>query len=177
VKILAQPRAFSQGDPSWGVETHAIMIQGDDLERREDVQISAGGVLYRRNGHHVQVCLISKKGGRVWALPKGRLDDGESPEQTAKREILEETGHLAEVHEKIDEISYYFHWKENNTLYHKIVSYYLMPLVRENEAERDGEADAVAWMSMGEAYRRLSYLNEKEIMRKAQRLLKTEGAS
>lgn len=147
----------------------------DDLQGREAVQRSAGGVVYKKDGGALKVCLISKRGGHVWALPKGRVNEGETPEQAACREVLEETGHRADVGERIDEIDYYFYWKENRTLYHKLVSFYLMPLVEESVRERDGEADAVGWFTMGEAWRKLSYLNEKEILRQAQRILRLSG--
>jgi len=148
------------------------MPDASDDGRKRDVQVSAGGVLYRRRGDAVQVCLIAKRGGRVWALPKGRVDNGETPSQTAQREVLEETGHLSEARDHLDDIKYYFYWKDNNTLYHKVVSFYLMPLVRENERERDQEADAVAWFNIGDAFRRITYLNEKDILRKAHRIIR-----
>lgn len=148
----------------------------EDPEAREAIQRSAGGVLYKKEGGSLKVCLIAKRGGIVWALPKGRVNEGETPEGAALREVLEETGHLAEIGERIDEIDYYFYWKENRTLYHKLVSFFLMPLVREGAGPRDGEADAVGWFTMGEAWRKLSYLNEKEILRQAQRILRTANA-
>lgn len=148
----------------------------EDLQGLEAVQRSAGGVVYKKDGPSLKVCLISKRGGHVWALPKGRVNEGETPEDAARREVLEETGHEAEVGERIDEIDYYFYWKENRTLYHKLVSFYLMPLVAESVGERDGEADAVGWFSLGEAWRKLSYLNEKEILRQAQRILRMSNA-
>jgi 8-oxo-dGTP diphosphatase len=141
-------------------------------DRKEEIQMSAGGVLYKKEGNIMKVCLIAKKGKRVWALPKGRVDPGETPEETAKREVLEETGHLARVTEKIDQIDYFFYWKDANTLYHKIVYFYLMPLVTEGSKAKDSEADAVAWFTLGEAYKKLTYINEKEIIRQAQRILK-----
>lgn len=147
------------------------MAEDTRKHRREDVQISAGGVVFRRHGGSVQVCLIAKRGGRVWALPKGRRDADETSEQTARREVLEETGHLADVLDMIDEIRYVFYWKDNDTLYRKAVSFFLMPLVEENARERDQEADAVAWLDLAEAYRRITYLNEKEIIRKAEQLI------
>jgi len=144
----------------------------ESLDRKEEIQMSAGGVLYKKEGAIIKVCLIAKKGKKVWALPKGRVDPGETPEMTAQREVLEETGHLARVTEKIDQIDYFFYWKDANTLYHKIVHFYLMPLVAEESVVKDSEADAVAWFTLGEAYKKLTYLNEKEIIRQAQRILK-----
>lgn len=141
------------------------------MEEREERQISAGGVVYKKEGHKFKVCIISKKNKRIWALPKGRLNPGENPIDTAKREISEETGHLTEVREKIDEINYYFYWKEASTLYHKTVYFFLMPLVEENYCIRDNEADEVIWVTLGEAYKKLTYINEKEVLKKAQKIL------
>lgn len=147
-----------------------------DQEGREALQHSAGGVVYKKEGGALKVCLISKRGGAVWALPKGRVNPGETPEEAAVREILEETGHLASVALRLDEIDYDFYWKENRTLYHKRVTFYLMPLEQESAGIRDDEADAVGWFPFGEALRRLSYLNEKEVLRQAQQILRTGRA-
>jgi len=157
-----------------GIETiRLIPMERPKEERQEELQVSSGGVVYKKEGSQYKVCLIAKKGGRVWALPKGRVEPGETPEETAYREVREETGFVAEVREKIDEINYYFYWKDNQTLYHKIVFFYLMPLKEEAFHGRDSEADIVRWHTLGEAYRMLTYLNEKEVMRKAQRALQT----
>lgn len=137
----------------------------------EEIQRSAGGVLYRKEGTKFRVCLIAKKRGRVWALPKGRADEGEKPEETAVREVSEETGHLGEIQGKIDEIDYHFFWKESDTFYHKFVYFYIMRLVEENVRKRDQEADAVRWVTPEEAYSMLTYINEKDVMKKAGKIL------
>lgn len=137
----------------------------------EAEQHSAGGVLYKRESGKYKVCLVAKRQGRVWALPKGRLDPGETVDQTAKREILEETGHKAEIIDVLDEITYYFFLKESQTLYHKKVTFFLMKLVQENFQERDQENDMVSWVDVGEAAKRLSYINEKKVLKKAQGLM------
>lgn len=137
----------------------------------EAEQHSAGGVVCKREGHRLRICLVSKKNGRIWALPKGRLDPGETPAQTAHREILEETGHLANVGPLIDEIHYYFFLNENQTYYHKTVTFFVMKVIEENSRPRDQEADEVAWFDFPEALRKLSYLNEKKILKKAQRMV------
>lgn len=139
-------------------------------ERKVELQVSAGGVVYKKEGSQTKICLIAKKNRRVWAIPKGRVEAGESPELTAEREIKEETGLLAKVKEKIDEIDYFFYWKDTDTLYHKIVYFYLMPVLEVDYQKKDSEADAVAWFTPGEAYKMLTYLNEKEVVRKAQKL-------
>lgn len=136
----------------------------------EDQQISAGGVLFRKSSTELNICVLVKKGGRILTLPHGRVNEGESPEETARREVLEETGHLGEVHGKIDEIVYDFFWSENKTQYHKTVTFFLMSLVQENAQTRDDEADEVIWIPLDQIQRRLSYRNEREIVRKARHL-------
>ena len=138
---------------------------------KEADQHSAGGVLYKKDSGKFKICLVSKRQGRVWALPKGRLNEGECPEQTARREILEETGHKADIVDILDEITYNFFIKETLTLYHKKVTFYLMKLLQENAQQRDEENDSVVWLDMGEAIKRLSYLNEKKVLKKAQGLM------
>src|ERR1039458_2821701 len=123
----------------------------------EAEQFSAGGVLYRHDIGKPKVCLVSKRQGRVWAFPKGRREPGESTEETAVREVLEETGHFARIVYKLDEIHYFFMLKEARTFYRKTVTFYLMQLEVENARTRDEEADAVTWFDIGEANRRLTY--------------------
>ena len=145
----------------------------DPADKRYALQQSAGGIVYKRQGQQVKVCLIAKKGGQLWALPKGRLQPGESWEGTAVREVLEETGHLATIAEYIDQIDYYFYWKDNHTLYYKLVAFFLMPVIVENHRPPDGEADRIAWFAIGDAVHRLHYQSEKNILRQAQELLRT----
>lgn len=142
------------------------------LGGQKSEQHSAGGILVKKKGNRPQICLLSKRGGRVWAFPKGRVKPGESLEQTAEREILEETGHRAQALEKLDVIEYCFFLKENQTFYQKTVTFFLMSLVEEDAQPRDDEADSVGWYDVGVAKKKLSYLNEKKTLGKAENLLK-----
>ena len=147
------------------------MLPSDATSPQHSEQISAGGVLYRQTPHGLEVCLIAKHAGRVWALPKGRLDTGESPEEAAVREVLEETGHGARIVERVGSIEYEFLWKSNNTIYHKNVTYFLMALERADAQARDSEADEVAWVALSEAARRVTHENERSIVKKARQRL------
>lgn len=173
--VAAFKRAMILDDIATDRENRNIPSKQDydsDLcpEEKEEQQISAGGVVYKKEGNKILVCLISKKNDRIWALPKGRVMPGEHIEDTARREIAEETGHLTQVTDILDEISYYFYVKEENTLYHKTVYFFLMPLLEENFCEPDGEADSIVWLPLGDAYRKLTYINEKDVLRKAQKI-------
>lgn len=149
------------------------MTASDFAPPQHSEQISAGGVLFRITPQGHEVCLIAKHAGRVWALPKGRLDTGETPQQAAVREILEETGHDARIVDRLGSIEYEFLWKSNNTHYHKIVTYFLMNLERADAQARDSEADEVAWVALAEAERRVTHENERDIVRKARQRLET----
>jgi ribonuclease HI/8-oxo-dGTP pyrophosphatase MutT (NUDIX family) len=137
---------------------------------KPEIQRSAGGVVYKKEGNKYKICLIAKKDKTIWSLPKGRVDGGEVPEETAIREIAEETGHHVRIETKIDEVNYYFFWKDNETFYHKFVYFYLMALIEENAQERDQEADAVIWVTPREAYKMVTYINEKEVIKKAAKI-------
>lgn len=139
---------------------------------KEEQQHSAGGVVYKKEGGRYKICLVAKRGGKVWALPKGRLNDGETPRETALREILEETGHRVEIIDQLDEIHYYFLVKETQTLFSKRVSFFLMKLIEQDAQPRDDENDIVSWFEFSEALRRLSYLNEKKVVKLAMGILK-----
>lgn len=136
-----------------------------------NVQHSAGGILYRRDGDHYKICIISKRNSNVWTLPKGRADGDETPEETAIREVGEETGHRGIIESKIDQINYYFYLQDQKTLFHKFVIFYLMRLEKENAVPKDNEADEVRWLPPGEAYRKVTYTNEKKVVKKARKIL------
>ncbi|MBQ7567813.1 NUDIX domain-containing protein [bacterium] len=166
-------RALELARQAMQTQTSSAASAADLPQQRFALQQSAGGVVYKRQGRQVKVCLIAKKDGQLWALPKGRLQPGESWEGTAIREILEETGHLATIADYIDQIDYYFYWKDNHTLYYKLVAFFLMPVIIENHNPPDGEADRIAWFAIGDALQLLHYQSERNILRQAKSLLRT----
>src|SRR5712691_1662446 len=95
------PRARPAGD-------HAAPV-------RTLFEISAGGVIYRRTAHGISICLIATKGGARWQLPKGKREPGESLEQTAAREVAEETGLVGEIGPRLDRIDLWFTWNDDGT--------------------------------------------------------------
>jgi ADP-ribose pyrophosphatase YjhB (NUDIX family) len=136
---------------------------------------SSGGVVYRVNENgQVEVILIAVKGGVVWALPKGHIEINETPEETAIREVREETGVEAEIVDKIGAIDYWFWWKDEDGVkrrHHKVVHFYLMKFKGGDISKHDHEVDAVAWFPIDEAIERIEYENERKLLIKARDMI------
>ncbi len=141
---------------------------------------SSGGVIYRMNGDQPEVILISHRsqGGReVWCLPKGSMEEGESLQETAVREVREETGTLGRVLEKLGEIRYQFYSKPDRKQISKTVHFYLLVYLEGDVADHDHEADEAKWFPLDEAMERLTHLNERAIFQKAADAIKAITAS
>lgn len=135
-------------------------------------QVSAGGVIYRKENSDFQVALCALGGEKkVWCLPKGLIEESETAEETALREVREETGLVGEIEGNIGDIEYWYVWRPDDTRYHKQVKFYLMRFLSGNIADHDWEVDEVRWYPIDEALRVISYKNEKEIVRKAAAML------
>jgi 8-oxo-dGTP pyrophosphatase MutT (NUDIX family) len=139
-------------------------------------EISAGGVIYRRTATGIAVCLISTKGGARWQLPKGKREPGESLEQTAAREVAEETGLVGEVGPRLDRIDLWFTWNEDGTpiRHHKLVYFYLLRYRHGSTADHDHEVDEARWFPAEEAITRLTFPNERRVVARALELLAAE---
>ena len=109
-----------------------------------------------------------KKEG-IWALPKGKIDDGESPAETALREVREETGVEGRLVEKLGDVRYVYTWDGERIF--KVVSFFLLRAGRGRigaieEAMRIEVAEA-RWLPLEEAPQLLSYGGEREMAAKA----------
>jgi len=135
-------------------------------------EFSAGGVLVRSIRGRPMVAAI-RPGGKpegVWALPKGNLDPGERPEQTALREVLEETGVEGRLVEKLGDVKYTY-TRRGGVRVFKIVSFYLLRAGRgrigEIEERMRVEVAEARWLPLEEAPRLLAYGGEREMVEKA----------
>ena len=137
------------------------------MESRTQRIVSSGGVIFRAIDGRFEIALISR--GRVWCLPKGLIEHGETAEETALREVREETGLEGVIVDKIGRINYHFY---RGKRYSKTVHFFLLQFVGGSVSDHDYEADSVKWFSTSEAVRLLTYVNERRICRKAEKILK-----
>lgn len=129
---------------------------------------SAGGAVLSRREGQAFVALIATRRGARWGLPKGTVDPGETPEQTARREVLEETGLAAEILCHLDRIEYYF--RAGAELVHKHVDFYLMRYVEGLLSPQLTEVDDVRWVELREAIAMTSFESERRVLERAHQL-------
>jgi 8-oxo-dGTP pyrophosphatase MutT (NUDIX family) len=153
-------------------------------------EISAGGVVVRRAADTWQIAVIeprkepsgsgsSDKKPRskvTLALPKGLVDSGEKPDQTALREVREETGVTATLVSKLTDIKYVYvrTWADNEKVF-KIVTFYLLRYdsgdIDDIRPEMRIEVKRALWMPLDDVVRKLAYRGEREAAKLAQQYL------
>ena len=134
-------------------------------------EFSAGGVLVRRLNGRWMVAAIRPAGkpAGLWALPKGRIDEGERGEDTALREVAEETGAHGRSLGKLGDVRYWFNWDGERIF--KVVSFFLVRYeggrLGDVPPEHRHEVAEVKWLPLEEAPTLLSYAGERDMARKA----------
>jgi 8-oxo-dGTP pyrophosphatase MutT (NUDIX family) len=138
--------------------------------RAPQEEISAGGIVFRRDGERTLVLLI-RDSYRNWGFPKGHLEAGEAPEQAALREVGEETGLAAlALHSPVETIDWEFRFRGRRI--HKVCHFFLIEATDSRTAPQHAEGiTACRWASFEQAERLISYENAREVLRQAQVLL------
>jgi 8-oxo-dGTP pyrophosphatase MutT (NUDIX family) len=135
-------------------------------------EISAGGVLVKVIRGRPMLAAIRPRGKPegLWALPKGKIDPGERPEETAVREVREETGVEGTLVEKLGDVRYTY-TRRGGTRVFKVVSFYLLRAARGRIDDIDEqmrvEVDEARWLPLEEATRLLAYGGERQMAAKA----------
>ncbi len=140
---------------------------------------SAGGMVYRQKeegrrkkeeGKPVEWLICKHSGYHKWVLPKGIVEEGEDPKETAVREVEEETGVKAEIVKKImPEVRYKY--MKRGILVDKKAEFYLMKYVSGNIKDHSWEMEDVKWAAGEEALKLLAFETERKVLRQAVRLL------
>jgi 8-oxo-dGTP diphosphatase len=128
-------------------------------DQPHDLIRAAGGVLFRtsRRGRD-KVAVVYREARGDWTFPKGKLDEGESFEEAALREVVEETGITAVIRRFVGSTNY-THRKGRP----KIVAYYLMEAVS-GEFTPNEEVDELRWVTLDEAFELLTWDRDQELI-------------
>ena len=134
-------------------------------------EFSAGGVLVRRRNGLWLVAVIRPAGkpAGTWALPKGRITEGETAQEAAIREVSEETGVHGRPLAALGEVSYWFNWSDERVF--KVVSFFLLRYeggrLGELADEFRREVADVRWFRLAEAPALMAYKGEREMIERA----------
>ena len=133
------------------------------MRRRVRHTFSAGGIVLRDTMFGPDIVLVRRFAPGLWALPKGTPLAEETPAQTARREVEEETGLVVEVDRFAGSIQYQF--TRDSVLFRKTVNFYLMHAVGGDFTRHDGEYDAVEWVPVDRAPEQMTYSTEASLLR------------
>jgi 8-oxo-dGTP pyrophosphatase MutT (NUDIX family) len=125
--------------------------------------VAAGGVVIRRGERGPEVVLAGREG--MWVLPKGTPDADERIEDTATREVREETGLDVRIVRPIGQMEYWFALPRKRV--HKVVHFYLMEALGGDTSRHDHEYDEVRWVPVDDARRMLSFETYREMLERA----------
>jgi 8-oxo-dGTP pyrophosphatase MutT (NUDIX family) len=125
-------------------------------------------VVIRQGDAGLEICIgkrLRERDGASWTLPKGTPSDAETAEQTALREVAEETGLEVRIEAPVGAIEYFF--TQSGTRIHKTVHFFLMEAIGGSLEARDHEFDEVRWVHIDDARRMLSYPTERNVLEQA----------
>ncbi|MBM4435371.1 MAG: NUDIX hydrolase [Chloroflexi bacterium] len=131
--------------------------------RRVRDAVAAGGVVIRAGERGSEVVIAGREG--MWVLPKGTPDGSERIEETAVREVREETGIDVRIVRPLGTIEYWFALPRQRV--HKIVHFFLMEALGGDTAGHDHEYEEVRWAPIDEARRLLSFDTYREMLDRA----------
>ena len=148
----------------WGVYGRSQLL----VKNKASVEqlVAAGGIVYRNNVSGPEIVLCGRDVANLWVLPKGTPEIGETREQTAVREVNEETGLEVKTQCFVDSIQYWFVGSSDGARFHKTVLFYLMGPIGGDMSLHDHEFDVVQWFSVEDALKTMSYGNEAKVVEK-----------
>jgi 8-oxo-dGTP diphosphatase len=139
------------------------------------MQFSAGGVVFQKQGTENLILICQHSQHHGWVFPKGLIGDhveGEQKEDTALREVEEETGAKGKIIKLLSPVDYWYYFEGEKI--HKTVYYFLMEYVSGDIAKHDMEMENVQWLPEAEVEKRLTYPTDKQVWQEAKQLLTTD---
>jgi ADP-ribose pyrophosphatase YjhB (NUDIX family) len=135
-------------------------------------ETSAGGVVLDLAADPPAVALIARHDRRsrlLWSLPKGHVEEGETPEQAALREVFEETGLLGRIVAPLGIIDFWFVVEDKRI--HKTVHHFVIEAIGGELSDADLEVEAVEWIPYDQVVRRLAYGDERRLVEKVAQIV------
>jgi 8-oxo-dGTP pyrophosphatase MutT (NUDIX family) len=135
---------------------------------RATTATSAGGIVIRHESGRTSLVIGSRRRDRdgwTWTLPKGTPEPGETREETALREVAEETGLEVRITGPLDSIEYWF--VQSGQRIHKTVHYFLMEPIGGDLAGHDHEFEQVRWVTFTDARTMLTFETERALVARA----------
>jgi 8-oxo-dGTP pyrophosphatase MutT (NUDIX family) len=139
------------------------------------LEYSAGGIVFKKNGENIVILLGQHSSHHGWVFPKGLIGDhieNESKEETALREVEEETGAKGKIVQPLQSVTFHYEWKREKRK--KTVYYYLMEYIGGDINKHDWEMEKVEWVLEDKVLDKLTYESDKKVWQQA-RLLITSG--
>lgn len=129
-------------------------------------EFSAGGIVFNSEG---KILVTQHSQNKHWSFPKGWIDEGESPEQAALREVKEEGGVVSEIVSKLGSNKYVY-TLEGEKIF-KIVTYFLMKYKSGDPKDHDWEVSEANWYTPEDAFKQLTFSQDKGLLKKALEML------
>ncbi len=126
---------------------------------KKEVRAAGGVVLRDRAGGGVEVLVVHRPRYDDWSLPKGKLDRGESFEEAALREVLEETGLRCRLRDELEPVRYV-----DNRDRPKLVRYWVMDVAEDHGFTPNEEVDELRWLELHAAAALLTYEHDQELV-------------
>ncbi|MBI5045268.1 MAG: NUDIX domain-containing protein [Candidatus Levybacteria bacterium] len=140
-------------------------------------EFSAGGVVFQKKGNQTLVLVAQHSGHHGWGFPKGLIGDtnkSESKEETALREVKEETGIIGEIIHTLSPQTYWYAWEgEKNK---KTVYFFVMRFVSGDTTQHDFEMENVEWIDSNDVENRLTFKTDKAVWEEAKEYIFTQNA-
>lgn len=139
-------------------------------------EFSAGGIVYnkqkarsKKQEGEIRILVAQHSQHHGWVFPKGLIDKGESKEQAALREVLEETGINGRIVKPVQPVTYWYVFEGEKIK--KTVYYFLMEYISGDTTDHDFEMEQVEWTASSEVEKRLSYKSDKMAWLEARKLI------
>jgi 8-oxo-dGTP diphosphatase len=132
-------------------------------------EFSAGGIVYKRKDGQTFILVAQHSQHHGWVFPKGLIDTGETKQQTAIREVKEETGISGKILKTLTPISYWYVFE--GVKIKKTVYYFVMEYQSGDTEDHDFEMERVEWIPSDKVKERLSYKSDKKVWEEAEKLI------